>query len=643
MEASLEAIAQLRRAYVQLESTLGRRWSAEIFVTHHDLPVDLKAVYQAGKRCEQHRSETVNLAQLGQIKKDHDAALHHPKVVIEGAGPVGLLTAMKQYEAGADVTVLEKRSMDYERSQILRLDNQWVKELRYYLGSQFDRAFLSGRQGAIKSDGSIHIRTAELENALHDRLSELISFVDNGTAPPDIKRLAAHSIVDVSRPAEPGKRFVVNARYDQSYDSQFKGQRKDGTPTTPAKGLDQIEADILICAGGKNSSTREQFFNYAPVTEGKTFGVASWSGSSIENAKQDTFKKVPGVFTITPEFKQKCVASAEKELMALEAEFGRPKVTPDFYRHMAADFKAQLQGMGGDLATRHFENYQKAYIGMEVPQSFYRFLNFHDRGIDTALGGELDAKQLARVKGVARQVWFQSVADVGQEDQPNMSDRYKLDMSMMDPKFTSVFSAALDQNTETVAVIGAPDDKRKLLVFPAGDSATGPHFMTATGLTGGREDTGNQAEFTRKLCMLEDPLDQAAVEPLIESVRGKMKATSDFVIERGLGKSSAFPDDITPESLAAFKRRSPELTRLPLKARSSVSLKDEITKSSPGLTVVPVPGTGEDVFNVDMGGGKQFTLTVLDDGMIEAENRTLPGKKEHFTTFNNFKLTYERG
>ena len=637
LEPSLENIAQLRKAYFQLESTLGRRWSADIFVTEANLPADLKAVYQAGQRCEQHRTESVHLAQLGQMKKDHDSVLHHPRVVVEGGGPVGLLSALKQYEAGADVTLFEKRSMEYDRSQILRLDNQWVKELRYYLGSQFDHTFLSGEQGSIKSDGSIHIRTAELEHALHGRLSELISFVDTGRTKPDIKRLAAHSIVDVSPPAEAGKRFVVNARYDQSRDSQYDAGK---SKSAPFQGLDKVEADIIICAGGKNSSTREQFFNYAPVTKSKAFGVASWENPSLDNREQDLLKKVPGVFTITPEFKGKCVEHARKEFQSLEDEFGAPAL-PGFYQNLVADMNRELTKTNGDLATRHFENYQKAYIGMELPDNFNIWLHQYDRDIDAALGGQLNKSQRARVKSVARQAWFQSVADVGQKDQPSLSDKFKLDLSMMDPKFTANFRTSLDQNTESAVVVGASGDKHKLVVFPAGDSATGPHFMTATGLTGGREDTGNQADFTRKLAMLEDPLNPDEVAPLMASVKSRMKNTSDFVIERGLGTSSAFPDDITPESLAAFQRRPAADISKNLEGLVILHLRDAVADDPwPGLKITP--GAQNNVFNADMN-GKKFTLTVTKNGLIEAEDQAFPGVKESFDTLGIFRLTHVRG
>jgi hypothetical protein len=60
-------------------------------------------------------------------------------VVVVGAGPAGLLTAIEATRAGAAVTVLEKRS-EYTRSvprlQMLRFSNEGEKDLRFTVFSQ---------------------------------------------------------------------------------------------------------------------------------------------------------------------------------------------------------------------------------------------------------------------------------------------------------------------------------------------------------------------------------------------------------------------------------------------------------------------------------------------------------------------------
>ena len=57
------------------------------------------------------------------------------KVLIVGAGPVGLLCALMAYESGAEVTLVEKRNA-YTRHQVILLDKVSIKDLKKYIGSE---------------------------------------------------------------------------------------------------------------------------------------------------------------------------------------------------------------------------------------------------------------------------------------------------------------------------------------------------------------------------------------------------------------------------------------------------------------------------------------------------------------------------
>ena len=82
-----------------------------------------------------------------------------------------------------------------------------------------------------------------------------------------IKRLAAHQVKGCERDVSGKHQYVVVADYNAKYDS---GKSKSREPTK------RFPVDILICAGGKNSAVRNNFFNHAPVTNEKVYGVATW-------------------------------------------------------------------------------------------------------------------------------------------------------------------------------------------------------------------------------------------------------------------------------------------------------------------------------------------------------------------------------
>jgi hypothetical protein len=58
------------------------------------------------------------------------------RVLIEGGGPVGLLSAIRLFMAGMHVTLVNDR-WDYTRPQVIGLDMSWLAQLRFLLGTKF--------------------------------------------------------------------------------------------------------------------------------------------------------------------------------------------------------------------------------------------------------------------------------------------------------------------------------------------------------------------------------------------------------------------------------------------------------------------------------------------------------------------------
>src|SRR5262249_22288884 len=138
---------------------------------------------------------------------------NHPRVGIEGAGPTGLLLAITQFEAGSNVSLFEKRSGLYDRSQIVRLDTKWMAMLKFYLGEQYYKLFLDeNHKGVVREDGFGEITTMDLEAVLNIRLNELISMLE----PKDQSQLeifAAHDVKQITHPGYLKDNFSIVAEY----------------------------------------------------------------------------------------------------------------------------------------------------------------------------------------------------------------------------------------------------------------------------------------------------------------------------------------------------------------------------------------------------------------------------------------------
>jgi flavin-dependent dehydrogenase len=68
------------------------------------------------------------------------------EVCIEGGGPTGLMCAISQYGAGANVSLFEKRNTDYNRVQIVRLDPKTMSWLKFHLPQAYIELFPQNEQ-----------------------------------------------------------------------------------------------------------------------------------------------------------------------------------------------------------------------------------------------------------------------------------------------------------------------------------------------------------------------------------------------------------------------------------------------------------------------------------------------------------------
>jgi hypothetical protein len=394
--------------------------------------------------------EDIDIAFLDDCIQQYEKANHHPHVVIEGGGPTGLLCAITQFISGADVTVFEKRSMQYNRSQITKLDRKWVALLRLYLGEKFIDLFESpNKKGVLRANGTVDLALKDLEDALHLLLTKLISRLEQkkGLSPP-IERFAAHECSNVF--FEDGQ-FLIEASYKPDQDPSIEKL------ITPNKKIKNV--DMLICAGGKNSSLKEDFLpSTVAINEKDYYGVSSWLADDLfpsqDPEKMNFFSDFRNTFLID-----------EAVITAFNTDLR--KVTTD-----------QLATIEKNLVhTRTFENRGLIYIGMQIPKEVYSILE----------------KLPPEDRKLIEQKWFQRVLH---SYGPSLQS---IPIDAIDKPFCATFP--LEQHLlakdHTYSLLKAAD--KKLLIVAAGDAFATPHFMRYSGLGGAREIVSLYQKYTRSI------------------------------------------------------------------------------------------------------------------------------------------------
>ncbi|KEQ17511.1 hypothetical protein [Endozoicomonas numazuensis] len=545
-------IAESRRVLLDIQLTAGRRWDLKLLSQldhwtgdegHH---AKLQKIQEIGSL----RGEEIDLAQLdwliGQHKKvkQVDGKEVHPRIAIEGAGPTGLILALSQFEAGADVAIFEKRSTEYDRVQVVRLDPKWMDMLKFYLGEHYYELFGEGAEGkgVVRADGFGEIVTHRLEEGLHYRLTELMARnydeKSDPDKPPSLERLAAFELEEVE--SDVGG-YQVKARYNPAYDvaKQKDSQTFDLARYTPEERIKHRPVDMLICAGGKNTLMRDKFMTDKTVTNAKPYGVCSWEGKKgqeLPNPGLDTFQDFREMVVFGKDFHQHFRERLAKELESLpgSSDTIKSEIKPE----QLAELERLTLNQG--MQTRCFENKNLVYIGMELPEPFDEYCKKLESAIkkkveiDVAFSTELSSveesgkqaeKKVREGLKAVHKAWFQAVAHYYGIDDP---DSLHATSDKINNKFAAAFP--VQQHRVERNVVTQSANGHDLTVTVAGDAAASPHFMRYSGLTGARENVLHLQNFTRKIANDTNPFGPELHQSELEA---RQQKTADFVIERG--------------------------------------------------------------------------------------------------------------
>ena len=524
LNKALPLISYARQNLLDIRlSPVGRRWHNDMLQSPDNWPDGLAyRLFQQFLQIDKLRSPKIDQAQLNFICTEHDknGGEHPLSVAVEGAGPSGLLTAITQFHKGAHVHVFEERDTGYDRAQIVRLDPLWMHTLKFYLGEKYFSLFgvKAGRGGAAE-DGFGEIVTANLEDALHARFSELNSMVNNDNK---LSRLALHRLDSLEPPREEGGKYTVKAVFNTRKDKHLGYKAVDEDRKTVEK-----EIDMLICAGGKNSTLTKKYFNQQMVTNKRDYGVSSWESNKktkVTNNALDTFPDFRNMLVCKADFLQNVKdhfnSAIKKVPLKPEGETeetsvqAREQIDNGLKGIAWEDTFNSVTGMV--LQTRTFENKGLIYIGMEIPEEIA------DLGddIEQKLIG-VDAAYAGGAKKLFHQAWFQAVGKYYGLEEKGVSD------NTMRRGFTAMFPVTQHRLEKNVVVETSANGAR-VIITAAGDAKASPHFMRYSGLTGAREHISSLSRLTEGLFL--DPENR---DRLIEELEQEDQRTADFVIGRG--------------------------------------------------------------------------------------------------------------
>ena len=386
-------------------------------------------------------------------------------VVVIGAGPTGLMAALKLYESGARVTLVEARAKFHTRKQAVVLDPSIMADLRHYLGNEYKTLFAKGH---IYPDGRGHIAIGDYEKALYNTLVKL-SEKDGA----NLRIIPGHAASKILPPDETHAKFRVSL---------------DGKE-------DAIDCDYIYSAeGGRNSFSGKTHIlgqaNKAKVDLDKTPNTYI---TMLYDIKEDEYKyasepvqgaKIPKNIT---QIRDKLKLAFEQQLMffykcnqmwedsSFASFFSAIKNDPQgialnraFAELRVSDFLSK------EIDLRTFETRGQFYIATEVPPPFHQVME-----ILHSMSKRTDVNQAVRDQALALQKKLQ-------DEWSSLLSRSKfkfLDDERVQIDYnTSLTFQVTPQGTSLAARILKKGDKQ-LMILAGGDLFRAPHFYSGSGIS----------------------------------------------------------------------------------------------------------------------------------------------------------------
>ncbi|CAK5090728.1 unnamed protein product [Meloidogyne enterolobii] len=253
------------------------------FMENHSEMKDLKKILELTKI----QTEKLDQAIFKRIYEEHKKESKSKRAIVQGAGPVGLYATYKLF-MGVNVTLVNDRSEKYIRNRVVFFDRKWMSQLRFFLGTEFDKLFIDNENGE-KSLGMIldedigFVNIKHMETFLKERLKNLSKYI-NEKEKARIDQAIQHEITEeIQQDNQQGKSFL-NLIYNTAVlDINTNNEKPLAILGAPEKRLESfdyghlkqiltnykgmielgetigIPFDLFFCAGGARDQIRTKF------------------------------------------------------------------------------------------------------------------------------------------------------------------------------------------------------------------------------------------------------------------------------------------------------------------------------------------------------------------------------------------------
>ncbi|KAF7634082.1 hypothetical protein Mgra_00006502 [Meloidogyne graminicola] len=216
--------------------------------------------------------------------------------VVQGAGPIGLYAAFKLFIEGINVTLVNNRSEEYIRNQLVIFDRKWMLQLPFFLGTVFDKLFIEkGSKGKMLDEELGLINIKYLETELKNQLNKISKYVEeqqkNTKEKSFLKLIFEAAVLDIKTnkgvvplavlgtPKKQGKAFELkNLEKELNY---LNGKYIDDSEGGKVVG---IPFDLFFCAGGASDQIRNKHLEPPKsLTESVNYGVTIFDKKFTDN------------------------------------------------------------------------------------------------------------------------------------------------------------------------------------------------------------------------------------------------------------------------------------------------------------------------------------------------------------------------
>ena len=431
------------------------------------------------------------------------------KVVIQGAGPCGLLAGIKSYLEGMDVTIVEKRSGDYTRRQIVSLDPLWVAELQWLLGTEFNNLISEGH-GQMTADNVLEVSISELERVLKGRILDMIDYHMGNDNTPSLKLLYNTELTKIKKPLQSGYNFrarVINKKTLLEKDLPF---------------------DIVVFAGGASDRVREKYLDMAiPHTRPIDYTVAIWNKRYVKGQVSRQRKNYSAGLSTTKY--RNFLAGTYKKLG--EDLIDSYAIQMDV-KHRLLAILSQVH-WDENVDFREFDNRHQIYIGAELPST----LSYLRERLTGLINDTVDSDQKSELENFLKTVdksTLRIIATMWEISEKEFR---------IDKRSSATFTLVQRAVRLPARIVRLKDSQAIFSVV--GDDMVSPHFFSGTGLTSGRDSVNNLVKAIRM---------QARHNTFDLEVLGSLVRNQNKVISYALSRGKEYVPGVLPLEVSSYRR-----------------------------------------------------------------------------------------